>query len=50
MLTGESKGKRPLGRPRPRWLEEIRMDHGEMGVNTRNWVALAQDRDFGEPW
>ena len=38
-------GKRPLGRPRPRWEDNIRMDLKEIGINTRNWVDSPQDRD-----
>ena len=36
MLTGTPSGKRPLGRPRRRWEENIRMDPKEIGINTRN--------------
>ena len=39
-------GKRLLGRPRPRWEDSIRMDLKELGINTRNWVDSAQDRDY----
>jgi hypothetical protein len=39
-------GKRPLGRPRRRWEDNIRMDLKEIGINTRNWVNSAQDRDY----
>ena len=46
ILTGTPTGTRPLGRPRRRWEENIRMDLYEIGINTRNWVALAQDRDY----
>ena len=46
MLTGTPKGKRPLGRPRRRWEDNIRMDLEEIGINTRNWVDSAQDRDY----
>jgi hypothetical protein len=45
MLTGTAAGKRPLGRPRRRWEDNIRMDLKEIGINTRNWVDSAQDRD-----
>ena len=38
--------KRPLGRPWRRWEDNIRMDLKEIGVNMRNWVDLAQDRDY----
>ena len=46
ILTGKPTGKRPLGRPRRRWEDNIRMDLEEMGIKTRNWVDLAQDRDY----
>ena len=46
MLAGKPTGKRPLGRPRRRWKENIRMDLTEIGINTRNWVDLAQDRNY----
>ena len=39
-------GKRPLGRPRRRWEDNIRMNLKEMVINTRNWVDSAQDRDY----
>ena len=39
-------GKGPLGRPRRRWEDNIRMNLREIGINTRNWVDLAQDRDY----
>ena len=38
--------KRPLGRSRHRWEDNIRMDLKEMGINIRNWVDSAQDGDF----
>ena len=41
-LTGTLAGKIPLGRPRRRWEDNIRMDLKEIGINTRNWV----DRDY----
>ena len=43
ILTGTPTGKRSLGRPRRRWED---MDLKEIGINTRNWVDLAQDRDY----
>ena len=46
ILTCTPTGNRPLGRPRHRWDDNIRMDHKEIGINTRNWVDLAQDRDY----
>ena len=45
ILTGTPIGKRPLGWPRHRWEENIRMDFKEIGNNARNWVDSAQDRD-----
>ena len=39
-------GKRPLGRPRRTWEDNITIDLKEIGINTRNWVDLAQDRDY----
>ena len=38
ILTGTSKGKRSLGRPRRRWEDNIRIDLKEIDINTRNWV------------
>ena len=46
ILTGKPTGKRPLGRPRRRWEDNIRMDLEEIGINTENWVDSAQDRDY----
>ena len=46
MLTGKPTGKRPLGRPRRRLEEIIRMDLEEIGINAGNWVDSAQDRDY----
>ena len=45
ILTGTPTGKRPLGRPRCRWEENI-LDLKEIGINTRNWADLAHDRDY----
>ena len=42
----KEKRKRPLGRPRRRWEDNIRMDHKEIDDNARNWVDLAADRDY----
>ena len=39
-------GKRPLGRPRRRWEDNIRMDLEEIGINAGNWVDSAQDRNY----
>jgi hypothetical protein len=44
VLTGFWLGKRPLGRPRRRWEDNIKMDLGEMGIDGVNWIRLAQDR------
>ena len=46
VLTGKLRGKRPLGRPRLRWEDNIRMDLEEIGINAGNWVDSAQDRDY----
>ena len=40
------KGKRPLGRPRRRWEDNIRMDLEEIGINAGNWVDSAQHRNY----
>jgi hypothetical protein len=44
VLVGRSEGKRPLGRPRHRWEDNIEMDLREIGINGTNWIQLAQDR------
>ena len=46
ILTGKPTGKRPLGRPRRRWKDNIRMDLHEKGINAGNWVDSTQDRDY----
>ena len=46
ILTGKPTGKRPLGRPKHRWKDNVRMYFKEIGINTRNWVDSAQDRDY----
>ena len=46
ILIGKPSGKRPLGRPRRRWEENIRIDLKEIDINTRNWVDSAQDRNY----
>ena len=48
VLTGKPTRKRPLGRPRRRWEDNIRMDLKEIGINAGNWVDSAQDRNFLE--
>jgi hypothetical protein len=45
ILVGKPVGKRPLGRPRRRWVDNIKMDHIEIGWNGMNWIVLAQYRD-----
>jgi hypothetical protein len=45
ILVGEPEGKRPLRRPRRRWVDDIKMDLGEIGWDGRDWIELAQDRD-----
>jgi hypothetical protein len=44
VLVGRPEGKRPLGRPRHRLEDNIKMDLGERGINGVNWIWLAQDR------
>jgi hypothetical protein len=43
--VGKSEGKRPLGRPRHRLVDNIKMDVGEIGWDGVDWIDLAQDRD-----
>jgi hypothetical protein len=43
--VGKPEGKRPLGRPRRRWVDNIKMDLGEIGWDGMDWIDLAQDRD-----
>jgi hypothetical protein len=45
LLMGNPEGKRPLGRPRRRWVDNIRMDLGEVGWGVVDWIGLAQDRN-----
>ena len=44
-LMGRPEGKRPLGRPRCRWEDNIKMDLWEVGGGCEDWMELAQDRD-----
>jgi hypothetical protein len=44
------KEKRPLGRPRRRWIDNIKMYLLEIGLNVVDWISLAQDRDIQEPY
>jgi hypothetical protein len=43
VLVGRREGKRPLGRPRLRWEDNIKMDLREIGINGVNWIRLPQD-------
>jgi len=45
VLVGKPEGRKPLGRPRCRWVENIRMDLQEVGCGYMDWIGLAQDRD-----
>jgi hypothetical protein len=45
ILVGKPEGKRPLGRPRRRWVDNIRMDLREIGWGAMDWIDLAEDRD-----
>jgi hypothetical protein len=45
LLVGKPEGKRPLGRPRCRWVDNIRMDLGEVGSGDVDWIGLAKDRN-----
>jgi hypothetical protein len=44
LLAGKPEGKGPLGRPRCRWMDNIKMDRLEMGLSVVGWTGLAQDR------
>jgi hypothetical protein len=44
-LVGKPEGKRPLGRQRRRWVDNIRMNLGEVGWGDVDWIGLAQDRN-----
>jgi hypothetical protein len=45
VLVGKPEGKRPLGRPKRRWEDNIKMDLQEVGGGRGDWMELAQDRD-----
>ena len=45
VLVGKPEGRRPLGRPRCRWMDNIRMDLQEVGCGYMDWIGLDQDRD-----
>jgi hypothetical protein len=44
LLVGKPEGKRPLGRPRRRWIDNIKIDLLEIGLSVVDWIGLAQDR------
>jgi hypothetical protein len=44
LLVGKPEGRRPLGRQRRRWIDNIKMDLSEIGLNVVDWIGLAQDR------
>jgi hypothetical protein len=44
LLVRKPEGKRPLGRPRCRWIDKIKMDLLEIGLSVVDWIGLAQDR------
>jgi len=45
VLLGKPEGRRPLGRPKHRWVDNIRMNLQEVGCGYMDWIGLAQDRD-----
>ena len=45
VLVGKLERKRPVGRPRRRWVDNIRTDLQEVGCGYMDWIGLAQDRD-----
>jgi len=48
VLVGKPEGRRLLGRPRRRWVDNIRMDIQEVGCEYMDWIGLAQDRQVAE--
>jgi hypothetical protein len=44
-MVGKPEGNRPLGRPSRRWVDNIKMDLGEIGWDGMDWIDLADDRD-----
>jgi hypothetical protein len=44
VLVGRPEGERPLGRPRLRWEDNIKLDHREIGIDGANWIQLAEYR------
>jgi hypothetical protein len=49
VFVGNHEGKRPLGRPRRRWEDGVRMDLREIGLGGVDWILLAEDRDRWRP-
>ena len=45
VLVGKQEGRSPLGGPRPRWVDNIRMDLQEVGCGYMDWIGFVQDRD-----
>jgi hypothetical protein len=45
LLVGKPEVMRPLGRPRRRWVDNVRLDLGEVELGDKNWIGVAQDRD-----
>jgi len=45
VLVGKPEGKRPVGRPRLRWVDNVRMDLQGVGCGFMDWIGLAQDRE-----
>jgi len=46
LLVGKPEGRRPLGRPRRRWMDNIMTDLQEVGRGYMNWIGMAQDREM----
>jgi hypothetical protein len=44
ILVGKPEGRRPLGTPRRRWIDNIKIDLSEIGLSVVDWIGLAQDR------
>jgi hypothetical protein len=49
ILMGKPEGRRPQGRPRCRWLDDIKMDIRETGWDDVDWIDMAEDRDKSKP-
>jgi hypothetical protein len=45
ILVGKSEGEGPIGRPRPRWMDNNKMDLQEVGYGFMDWIELAQDKE-----